>query len=707
MATDTLRQALIINKMTKAQYDALQEKSDTELYLIPDVVDNTPTSGSQNYVTSDGIYNALADKANKSEMKFTNGSGANADKVTIQLKSGTTSQVLRTHQPLSNLISSNNKLSADLIADGTTNKVLTAAKKDKLDKAEIPYEKQYLTFVIIESGILDLRHWASSLSYSLDDGDTWTSITPNQSVQISLTAGNKLIWKGITDSNDLDGIYWEIDGESTTIICDIQGNIMSLLFGDNFIGQTSLVGTQRVEFRGSGVRSAKNLILPATTLINQCYDSMFYNCTNLIDAPELPATTLTIGCYESMFAECTNLRIAPELPATTLANYCYLEMFWGCRQLNYIKCLALYMATDCTEDWVSGVSETGTFVRAENMDRWRPGTDGIPPGWIEVNDKGTIPVEKNEFYDYQLNFNQQSFVDLGLPSGTLWGYQNIGASFDTDYGYHYQYGKGTDIYGITESDPDYPTHENPLAFSADTARQSWGGDWHMPTKAQIQELVDYTTCSWETDYKGSGHNGAKFTGPNGRSIFFPAAGCYVDLEGQEHEYGTEVCVWSSTPYGSDSAWYLQVSENLGVSFDDQAYYYYSSGFSVRPVIEPKYIPKYATVEDLSTKENIVPIQTISSGTTLAAQPNKLYKFSNAISNLTVTLAPPTITDKVSVYIFRFCTASSVTNIQFNVAVGSVFLEPDNLTWDTDTEYEVSIMFDGDYVMSYNKYVVRT
>ena len=98
---DTIVNNLIINKLTKAQYDALPEKSDTELYLIPDIVDSAPTQNSENYVTSGGVYTALAAKANTSEMKFTNGTGANADKVTIQLKSGTTSTVLRTHQNIS------------------------------------------------------------------------------------------------------------------------------------------------------------------------------------------------------------------------------------------------------------------------------------------------------------------------------------------------------------------------------------------------------------------------------------------------------------------------------------------------------------------------------------------------------------------------------------------------------------------------------
>ncbi len=65
--TDTNVTQLIINKLTKAQYDALQDKSETELYLVPDEIDDTPTSGSENPVTSDGIKTALDTKQDKLE----------------------------------------------------------------------------------------------------------------------------------------------------------------------------------------------------------------------------------------------------------------------------------------------------------------------------------------------------------------------------------------------------------------------------------------------------------------------------------------------------------------------------------------------------------------------------------------------------------------------------------------------------------------
>ena len=109
---------------------------------------------------------------------------------------------------------------------------------------------------------------------------------------------------------------------------------------------------------------------------------MFYNCTSLINAPELPATTLSTGCYCAMFQGCTSLINAPELPATTLANNCYQEMFFYCPKLNYIKMLATDIsAYRCLYMWMTSVSSTGTFVKHPNMTSLPTGDSGIPNGW--------------------------------------------------------------------------------------------------------------------------------------------------------------------------------------------------------------------------------------------------------------------------------------------------------------------------------------
>jgi hypothetical protein len=96
-----------------------------------------------------------------------------------------------------------------------------------------------------------------------------------------------------------------------------------------------------------------------------------------------------------MFSGCTSLTIAPELPATTLSNNCYQYMFNGCSNLKYIKCLAIDIsASNCTSNWVYGVSTSGLFVKNPNMtvENWGRGTSRIPNNWDIKDDGEPIPV---------------------------------------------------------------------------------------------------------------------------------------------------------------------------------------------------------------------------------------------------------------------------------------------------------------------------
>ena len=136
--------------------------------------------------------------------------------------------------------------------------------------------------------------------------------------------------------------------------------------------------------------------LPATTLTNWCYSAMFQGCTSLTTAPELPATTLTNWCYSAMFQGCTSLTTAPELPATTLTDSCYIYMFQDCSNLNYIKCLATDIsASNCTQNWVSGVASTGAFMKHPNISEstWSSGVNGIPTGWSVIEDVEPLTPE--------------------------------------------------------------------------------------------------------------------------------------------------------------------------------------------------------------------------------------------------------------------------------------------------------------------------
>lgn len=189
-------------------------------------------------------------------------------------------------------------------------------------------------------------------------------------------------------------------------------------------------------------------------------------------------------------------------------------------------------------------------------------------------------VEENEVHynPWVDPYNGHAYVDLGLPSGTKWATMNVGASSETDYGNYYQYGKGAAQYAATSGDSNYGGTEDPLDSSVDTASQVWGGSWHMPTRAQIEELTANTTYQWVTNYKGSGINGGTFTATNGAVLFIPAAGSWFD--GSQDDVGNEGCYWGSSPSGSGYA--------CGLLFDDGGEVVdgglRKGGYSVRPVV---------------------------------------------------------------------------------------------------------------------------
>ena len=316
---------------------------------------------------------------------------------------------------------------------------------DRIDwnsKEIVDYTTEYLTFNILSAGTIN---WTASntsvtktIDYKVNDNE-WVSITSNTgetAPTITVNSGDKVQFRG-NNAQYATNRYSNSFGSSTAEF-EVEGNIMSLIYGDDF--KNKLTISSDFTFNGLfsncvNLVSAENLILPATTLADwcygnmfsnctklttapkelpamtlvlSCYNSMFYRCSSLTSAPALPATTLGLNCYSHMFENCTSLTTAPELPATTLADscyyymflgcsslttapalpattlkrYCYQNMFYDCRSLNYIKCLAIDIsASDCTSFWVSGVASTGTFVKNPNMTSWSTSKSGIPNGW--------------------------------------------------------------------------------------------------------------------------------------------------------------------------------------------------------------------------------------------------------------------------------------------------------------------------------------
>lgn len=309
---------------------------------------------------------------------------------------------------------------------------------------KIDWEKQYLTFIPVEDAMFSWAERAVSghLEYSVNGGQTWVTIANGESTP-TITVGSKVIWRGdlvpqLYSSTNVGGI----GTFSATGNYKAYGNIMSLLFYDNYYGSqlSNELKCTFISLFENDSHILKAPLLPATVLYSRSYNKMFYNCSNLVTATNLPATTLSDSCYANMFSMCSALTTAPELPAIALQNYCYsymflgctsliyapelpateglrvqcyesmfqdctslvvapilraakpntysyLNMFKGCTSLSYIKCLATDIsANSCTNNWLSGVASTGTFVKAAGMEDWPTGASGIPLDWTVVDD---------------------------------------------------------------------------------------------------------------------------------------------------------------------------------------------------------------------------------------------------------------------------------------------------------------------------------
>ena len=192
--------------------------------------------------------------------------------------------------------------------------------------------------------------------------------------------------------------------------------------------------------------------------------------------------------------------------------------------------------------------------------------------------------------------NGHKCVDLGLPSGLKWATCNVGANNPWEYGGYYAWGKTEEKSNYEWStykwcngsydtqtkyctNSSYGTVDNKTVLDPqdDVAHVKWGGIWRMPTKAEQDELRNNCIWTWTTQ---NGVNGYKVTGPNGNSIFLPAAGYRYGSEA--YHRGCIGCYWSSS-LDSDSCYYACYLRFYSDNHYWNTYYYRYYGQSVRPV----------------------------------------------------------------------------------------------------------------------------
>ncbi len=229
----------------------------------------------------------------------------------------------------------------------------------------------------------------------------------------------------------------------------------------------------------------------------------------------------------------------------------------------------------------------------------------------DVNGDGFVTVaDVTAIYDYLLGNVpdeppvNQNYVDLGLPSGTLWATMNVGANSPEEYGDYFAWGETTpkDIYdwstykwcnGNFKNLTKYCTDRNygyggfvdnktELYPEDDAATANWGSDWRMPSGEQIQELISNCTIQWTTR---NGINGCLFTSKiNGALLFLPAAGfrygSAISYMGSKGYYWSRTLGGTNTPHYSNQLYF----HSEGVNRLD---YFRDFGRSVRAVRVPQ------------------------------------------------------------------------------------------------------------------------
>lgn len=275
----------------------------------------------------------------------------------------------------------------------------------------------YLTFASDEPFTIAVgnatKNWDGILEYSTDTV-AWNEWDGTMAIESAEHGGEQKIYMRGSGNGEISEAsttytsrFWVLTG--INIRCD--GNIETLL--DYVTVQNGEHPTMKYRCFFALFYNCTSLIqapdLPATTLQTGCYENMFYGCTGLTAPPELPATTLATSCYESMFQECTGLITAPALPATTLAERCYYRMFSDCDSLAsipslpatelpkecyarmFIRCTGLKLSTAQSEEYPNEyrlpASADGTTVGVIPMAFMFDGTGGE-----EIGSSGTPEI---------------------------------------------------------------------------------------------------------------------------------------------------------------------------------------------------------------------------------------------------------------------------------------------------------------------------
>ena len=237
------------------------------------------------------------------------------------------------------------------------------------------------------------------------------------------------------------------------------------------------------------------------------------------------------------------------------------------------------------------------------------------------------------------------YVDLGLPSGTLWATCNVGATKPEEHGDYFAWGEikqksnyswstytwcngsyDTQTKYCTDSSYGKVDNQTALILNDDAANANWSGSWRMPTKEEQTELRNsvYTRWAWTTLNGVNGY--IVMSNVNGNSIFLPAAGYHYNYS-PSIDAGSAGYYWSSSLYVSISCYasVLSFSSNYIYNSDTGNRNY---GFSVRPVlsqnssVEPEQPTLYTITFNANGGSGSMSLMTVNAGSSITLPSNK-------------------------------------------------------------------------------------
>ena len=374
----------------------------------------------------------------------------------------------------------------------------------------------------------------------------------------------------------------------------------------------------------------QNTVIPNT--VTALGRDVFSQCTNLTSI-SIPNSVTSIGTYA--FNHCTGLKdvysYITDLTNVSVGESSFsliLDNYSG-RTLHVLRGMAdAYLADgkwypyfgkivdDLMSDYLRGDINQNGVVEITDVacliDKLLYANGDM---LCDVDQNGVVNIDDVTYLiDYIITGSwsdepeEHEYVDLGLPSGTLWATCNVGANSPEEYGDYFAWGEVTpkevynwstyqwcngSMYSLTKYNTNnrlgIVDNKTVLEPEDDAASVNWGPSWCTPTEEQQKEL--YEKCSWVRT-KVNGVNGFRVIGPNGNALFLPAAGYCSDssLEAPG-SYGS---YWSRSCYTSNgistnafSAADMGFNWTEWSTYLNGSYHFRYYGHSVRAVRTPQ------------------------------------------------------------------------------------------------------------------------